>query len=280
MEEFTRALVADMPILMHGSGDVEPNSVDSAAANLVASLTSKYVSGLVDAAVSAHDVLTDGGGGHIPPPPPPRERKRRRSYVDLYDPNGDEDVRDDDQRSDHNNVNDLDNSPWDEGWDCPLRFPPQTATTTPTKPPSPPLSSPTSPSSTDLSGIDLFPNITRRAYASIPSAMGTQCFIFPICHDSELYGRVMEIQAAKRNLAVHLQIGTLVDATAEEAVNALADGMFGWVGRRATGVDVTEPVEEIDELRNILARNYNPDVARRMDLETRLPGLDSLLPTH
>ena len=67
------ALLPDLPLLMHGSGDVPPEEVNPLSVATLAKLTEKYVASLVSAAMDAHDVFTDGevvGGGACLGPPP------------------------------------------------------------------------------------------------------------------------------------------------------------------------------------------------------------------
>ena len=56
------------------SGDVSPDGVDPESVALLADLTTNYISGLVDAAVDVHDILTDGSG--VAPPQPPINVKK------------------------------------------------------------------------------------------------------------------------------------------------------------------------------------------------------------
>ena len=74
-EDAVEAIAPDMPLLMHGCGDVAPSDVNPETARLVAQLTVKHISELVDAAVDAHHILTDGAGGLLPPPPLANKRK-------------------------------------------------------------------------------------------------------------------------------------------------------------------------------------------------------------
>ena len=62
------AIPPDMPLLMHGSGNVAPSQVNADTVAILSELTVQYISQLVDAVVDAHDLLTDGTGGVLPPP--------------------------------------------------------------------------------------------------------------------------------------------------------------------------------------------------------------------
>mmetsp|Transcript_14581 Transcript_14581/g.21523 ORF Transcript_14581/g.21523 Transcript_14581/m.21523 type:complete len:192 (+) Transcript_14581:342-917(+) len=51
----------------------------------------------------------------------------------------------------------------------------------------------------------------------VSSAIDTQCFIFPICHDATQYGRVMEVQQARRQIAPLMLDQVMMDMVKEEA---------------------------------------------------------------
>ena len=262
-DSFTLALVPDLPLLMHGSGDVEPMDVDPESVRLLASLTAQYVARLVDAAVDAHDVLTDGAGGLCPPPLHKKYReksfskKRSRDGAevvgggdDFWDEplpepkvkrktSTDEDVQQiNNQYHQHQDQNILDDAPlpqvpYDE-WVV-------------------------------LAGVDVFARRRRSPYASVPHAIGTQCFIFPICHDPALYGRVMEIQAARRNLAPMLIDPVLTDMVRDEGV-ALVRAELGGGGADGNGSPDS-------------AGDTGGAPARPAD-KAIWPGLEDILPTH
>ena len=50
----------------------------------------------------------------------------------------------------------------------------------------------------------------------VSSAIATKSFIFPICHDAELYGKVLDLQAARRDFAHDMLDKVLIDAINEE----------------------------------------------------------------
>ncbi|KAL7560369.1 hypothetical protein ACA910_002330 [Epithemia clementina (nom. ined.)] len=69
------ALVHDMPLLLHGSGDVVPSHVNPETVHLVSCLTAQYISKLVDASLSSHFTFLDEPEVfHVPPPSFPRHR--------------------------------------------------------------------------------------------------------------------------------------------------------------------------------------------------------------
>lgn len=204
--EVVTAISADMPLLMHGSGDVQPASVNGDSALLLSKLTANYIHELVGAAINAHDILTDGAGGLLAPPPPvahngkavrpplpyrrkypgadEKKRKRKIGGEDYWDdPLPQPKIR---AHSSHNNNKQTPEIVHVDEW-------------------------------VGLSGVDFYETSRSRApHVSLPSAIGTQCFIFPICHDAQLYGRVMEVQAARRNIAPVLMDSVVMDMVAEE----------------------------------------------------------------
>ena len=72
-KSLAHALIPDLPLLMHGSGDVLPEQVDPVSVATLARMIENYVASLVSAAVDAHDIFTDGevvGGNACLGPPP------------------------------------------------------------------------------------------------------------------------------------------------------------------------------------------------------------------
>jgi len=244
--EAVAAIAPDMPLMMHGSGDVPPSEVRPDTAALIAELTVQYIAELVDAAVDAHDILTDGAGGILPPPPLPNKRKppcplppsintRKRKKPDT------------------------------DYWDEPL--------------PEPKIRSEVSTQQSEnkqatadewvgVAGVDFWEESrSRKAHVTAPSAIGTQCFIFPICHDAGLYGRVMEVQAARRNIAP-----VLMDSVWLDMVNA-EGGRLGSSTRKrpATPANEAENLEEAEE---------EDEENAEAELLPTWPGMESLLPVH
>lgn len=171
--ELVAAINNDLPLLMHGSGDVHMNEVDPASTSLLADLTASYISNLVTAAVDAHDILTDGSG--VAPPRTTKNSTNKSKSVEKNKTLNDWDwdlslPSNKKQKKQILDSNDTGNDPKtvkEENWIGAL-------------------------------GIDVHAS-TRRPKPS--SSIGTQCFIFPICHDAALYGRVLEVQAARRKIA-------------------------------------------------------------------------------
>uniref|UniRef100_A0A7S2EC34 Uncharacterized protein n=1 Tax=Trieres chinensis TaxID=1514140 RepID=A0A7S2EC34_TRICV len=266
--EFASSLVPDLPLLMHGSGDVAPCEVEPGSVRALADLTATFVSRLVAAAVDAHDILTDGAGGVCPPPPPSQTftrdttssncaatetgKKRKRDWVgdggdDFWDeplPEPKVKKRVEDSTAgdeDHYQIqgSDRQHQQWGQDDDQQVPFNEWVG----------------------LSGVDVFTRRRRAPYASVPSAVGTQCFIFPVCHDAALYGRVMEVQAARRNVAPVLLDPVLMDMVRNEGA-ALVRGERGAEG------DNDDDPEGAAKLQT------------RPVFEAVWPGLEDVLPIH
>jgi hypothetical protein len=231
-EKVVKAISPDIPLLMHGSGDVVPQEVNLDTAGLVAELTAQYIARLVDAAVEAHHTLTDNGKGGILPPP------SRQYRTPLVPPMMMDQINNNNNTSTITTTAAADSTTMKttqqqrkrrkagiEYWDDPIPVPEiHNSTTTATD--FEKLSSRNSSSKSDMTadrcwvgvaGVDFFETSrTRKAYVTTPSVMGTQCFVFPICHDAQLYGRVLEVQSARRNLEPELVDTTVMDLVRTE----------------------------------------------------------------
>jgi hypothetical protein len=245
-EDAVEAIAPDMPLLMHGCGDVAPSDVNPETARLVAQLTVKHISELVDAAVDAHHILTDGAGGLLPPPPLANKRKEVSSS------------------SCSTNTPKRQKASATDYWDEPL--------------PEPKIRSENSTEEKHVvnadewcgvAGVDFFQDSrSRSAFVSAPlTAIGVQSFVFPVCHDSGLYGRVMEVQAARRNIAP-----VLMDSTWLDMVNAEGGRLLSSKNKRPeTPANDTENPEDTEQ--------EDGEHVEEEVLPT-WPGLDSLLPIH
>lgn len=100
-----------------------------------------------------------------------------------------------------------------------------------------------------------------------PSAIGTQCFIFPICHDAGLYGRVMEVQAARRSIAP-----VLIDSVVLDMVEA--------EGGRLQSATRKRPASAANDSENIDDEQEEDEDNNEEELLPTWPGLDSILPIH
>lgn len=234
------AIAPDMPLLMHGSGDVAPDQVNADTVALLSELTVQYISQLVDAAVDAHDLLTDGAGGVLPPP---NKRKRKLTERNDYwdEPLPEPKVRSQ-QPGTNNSMSMFQSSEAEENKD--------------------------NSSSSLLCGVDFWETArTRKAYVGVPSAIGTQCFIFPICHDAGLYGRVMEVQAARRSIAPMLVDSVLIDMVTAE-------------GGRLGSAAQTRPASAANDSENVVDAEEEDEDNNEEELLPTWPGLESILPIH
>lgn len=161
----TRALASDMPVLMHGSGGGEGNWETQ---KLVATLTVQYCQRLVEAAIDARDMLlSDNHRDLLPPPPLPRSRKpalpsntkRKRASEEFWD-----DPLPEPKIRGQGSAVPKDETETEDKW-------------------------------VGVAGVDLWEK--SRARAAYVSGISSQQFMFPVCHDTYVYGRIREVQAAK-----------------------------------------------------------------------------------
>ena len=201
--ELVKALIPDLPLLMHGSGDVNPEQVDPSTTFLLAELTARYIQNLVDAAVDAHEISTDGNGDGILPPLPPNQsfsssKKRKiantkctHEKLSVWDDNHDLIKSNDNQGNNYNQNHHTQENMIDDEWQG-------------LKP-------------MDFFAADRYDQRVRRPRNGLN--IGAQAFIFPICHDKELYSRVKEVRAARRNMISDLLDPVLLDVMNEECEN-------------------------------------------------------------
>lgn len=215
-QAFIEDLIPDLPLLMYGSGDVHPTQVDPATTELIATLTAEYIDKLVKAAVDAHDLLTDGAGGSLPPP----------SFEKKLE----------------------------DDWSAPLPMPTikntnmktNTKTTdvkTKRNGPSHGHSQSNSGKRRELEqekelikGIDFYKDRIRSTHNSVPSAINAQSFIFPICHDAEIYNKVKDNESFKAEIDRELIDSSIIDFIRDETDGGdhLAASVFHWVGVHAS----------------------------------------------
>eukprot|EP00978_Attheya_sp_CCMP212_P033937 scaffold139743_cov55-Attheya_sp.AAC.1 len=279
MVEAARGLESDLPLCMYGSGDVAPanagttdDGVNAASVQLLAELTATYIANLVDAAVSAHDIQTDGRGGILPPPPPPHHRR-------PHPPAPYDDSRPFDSNKNNTSVVRTKKRPrpQDDCWDEPLPEPKLKSEIKEEAAVAAAAVAGTEGSSVGVdewvgvAGVDLYERSrSRKAYASLPSTIGTQCFIFPICHDAALYGRVMEVQAARRHIAPVLLDPVWMDVI--RGSSSMLEGTKDDLGRQ--GLDASAAAA--------IAGIMGPEGGMGGipgDLPV-WPGLEHILPTH
>lgn len=184
-------LAKDMPLIQHGSGDVPPSSVLPSTSKVLATLTAQFISNLVDAALDAQTILCDSDASQPQVLPPPRFPRQRKPPIPpplaatMAESVGAKKRR---RRAD------------DDFWDEPVVPKLRTNKRAETA-----LVAKSSPPSIDdwvgVAGVDLLETSrSRSAYVRGPHALSTQSFVFPVCHDSYAYNRVLEVQASKRSL--------------------------------------------------------------------------------
>lgn len=272
--EVVHAIELDMPLVMHGSGDVEPTAVNAHSARLLSELTANYIASLVGAAVETQEMLN---GGPRPLPPPPLPKCRKTAPPRPYEP-----PRPENKPSATANTtttttvmtNKIPEKPHrkrrrttDEFWDEPLPEPKiKNKPTKVTETRGPKFEGVPVDEWVGVSGVDFFEaNRARSAHVTAPLAIGTQSFIFPVCHDMGLYGKVLEIQAARRSIAP-----LLVDPVIQEALKTERDLQGpGSLRKRTKKQEENQEPEEIDSE----GEDENEGMAE-------WPGLEYLLPLH
>lgn len=164
-DKAVEAVSNDIPLMMHSVGDSLTPDPDTV--RLVSALTVQYMGRLVDAALDAREIFhPDIHEGTIPPlPPPPLDNhraapKRKREQF----------------------------------WDDPLPKPKIRSRETP-KPTTEDVKDNEAQEWVGLAGVDLWEQ--SRARAAYVRGITSHQFIFPLCHDSYLYGRIRGVQAKK-----------------------------------------------------------------------------------
>lgn len=244
-ERLISSFMQDLPILMHGSGDVSPEQINPSTSNILAELTANYVRDLVHAAIDAHDIYS-GHNVHILPenydrsPDHSSNRKRGNTNVeestsiqkettaakrtkvdsptksnvtnescwgtnnDLFLGNNNNNKKNTSPKPENSSMNDNKHQDWTGGligadfysrhrYEEKVRLPENSS-----------HSSTVSPFAQPSRGLNI----------------STQSFIFPICHDAELYGRVKEVQAIRRTFMNDLVDPVLMEVMKEECLSA------------------------------------------------------------
>jgi hypothetical protein len=321
------ALIPDLPLLMYGSGDVSPANVDPISVATLATYIEQYVGKLICAALDAHDIYTDGQvvGGYacLGPPPFPSSSSAMiggggvgggDNYLDEDVYNVDETVRDDDNEDDENTT--LTNKRKErtaiDYWDMPL--PPNkkgindngtfrtnndgalddydnigdyydnvavgdddiAAATTSTTP--------------GVVPIDLHSNErTRNYYVTSTSALDVRSFIFPICHDAELYQRVKDIQSTRRSIQRDVYDRTMLDVILDEGRKEGRRGMVdmydGVLGRDKNNTTAANKKKEVKFNSSYEEKSVDDDNGANIvgaglvdaGVTPSWPGMDSLL---
>jgi hypothetical protein len=161
-QQAVAGIAQDLPVLMYGSGDSSPGSVDQESVQVLAELTANYVANLVAAAVDAHEVYTDGQGYIAPTTLYTCESNQRQSLGGVG-----------------------------------RRFEDAPAL---------------------CAGLD-FGTCTSKYQSKKPktsTAISARSFIFPICHNATLYGKVLDIQSARRDIGPELTDKVMMDTIRDE----------------------------------------------------------------
>ena len=128
-----------------------------------------------------------------------------------------------------------------------------------------------------VAGVDFFEDSRiRKAHVALPTAIGAQCFIFPVCHDKHLYGKILEIQATRRSMEPLLQDSVVMNVIRNEGLlqgsGALRKRTRFSNPLKKDGGDTQEDEDDEPETTDYLE---DEDSGRPI-----WPGLDELLPMH
>jgi len=303
-KEAVAALSRDMPILMHGSGDVLPSEVNSDTVQLLSELTVRYISNLVDAAIDAQQLLA---GGHVKKPPPPRYPRSRQPRL----PSAPEEPKNEQPAMAPTTASKKGSSafasdiikamvlkkrplyPDVDYWDEPLPEPKivrkkakpahdrdtASAVTAFNQPVNADEDEESKPVHIDhwvgAAGVDLWEQSrSRAAYVRMPDALGVQCFIFPICHDGFLYGKVMQVQASRRAIVPVLTDSVLMDLVRTEGALRHAPRRRRTKVRNKKESSGDADVEEDDD------DEGDDDDNLEQENGAAWPGMEYLLPVH
>lgn len=308
-ETLAHALLPDIPLLMHGSGDVLPEDVNPHSVATLARLIENYVSSLVGAALDAHDVFTDGevvGGGACLGVPPfsggdnaevddseevvgkskahsAKKQKKKRKRVDYWDVPLPPPLTKNRRTSTTSSKNGSDLSDGDDSDDdTPIigSFRRQASSAS--------MSSINAGNDLTVEGfapVDLYANErTRNYYVTAPTAMDARSFIFPICHDAFLYQRIKEVQASRRAIGRETVDTTLMDVMKEEGGLigrwGNADMLDAVLGGRANNDGSNEAADkDKSETNDKTNESKNTEVGAGLldaDVEPSWPGLNAL----
>ncbi|KAG7368785.1 hypothetical protein IV203_031528 [Nitzschia inconspicua] len=309
--EIVQALSKDMPLIMHGSGDVRETNPESEL--LLSKLTADYISNLVEAAVDAHAILNGGHRPPLPPPPPPYKKrkepplpapyiwpadiittpgatlstksaasskKKSTKNIESSNPSRTAATLKSDPNLCGRRKRDVDY------WDEPLPEP-----KIKNKPPSQPRRDDGMPQEKEVdgvkigdwvgvAGVDFFPDSrSRSAHVTMPTAIGTQSFLFPVCHDAGLYGKILDIQSARRSLEPLLADTTIRDVIRNESGTLRSQRRRETKRQKPKTSNATAGAASGDEDEE---EDDEPEETDSEDDELGAvwPGLEGLLPVH
>lgn len=336
--EIVDSLSKDMPLIMHGSGDVPIWDVNPRSARILAQLTANYISNLVEAAVDSQEILNDGERPSLPPPPLMSKEKRRKAPLPSayeWPPSllaksskapatttaATKKKKKQTKAEAAAAAKGTTGAATPDAKDAAAKK----ATTTGAKPaaavnkpnfgekkkrkrrdvdywdeplPEPKIKNKTSSEPTfseadgiiykgvpigdwvGVAGVDFFEDSRiRNAHVSLPAAVGAQNFIFPVCHDKHLYGKILEIQATRRSMEPILTDSVVMDVIRAETN---LQGPFGALRKRRereqkqkkSGGETSGGQEDEDE------EPEGTDSEDEFSRRPVWPGLDELLPMH
>ncbi|KAL3940088.1 MAG: hypothetical protein SGBAC_005298 [Bacillariaceae sp.] len=264
-----------MPLIMHASGD--PTEADPESIRLLSELTANYIGSLVHAAMDAHAMMHQG---NQPLPPPPFQRVKRQfplpgsefsstvpypaiNPVDAKAGTGATTSTTNRKEAKRRRITgDLFDEPLPEPK---IKNPSSSATT----------SDPALEEWVGVQGVD-FQESSRARTAYTAEAISTSAFIFPICHDPGLYGRVMEVQQTARRSLAPLLADPIVQAVVAEEGKEMGRRFKAPKKKKKEAVlEGGENDEEEDEENDAEAADE-----RDQEQSVKWPGLESLLPVH
>jgi len=327
------SLSKDMPLIMHGSGDVPMRDVNIRSSRFLAQLTANYISNLVEAAIDSQEILNDGERPPLPPPPLiskekrpkaplpsayewppsllPRPTKTSTSKKKKKVTKGDATAAASSASGTSSSIKDSATKKTTIGtkpsiavnkpnfgekkkrkrrdtdyWDEPLPEP-----KIKNKPASESIA--TEPEGiiyegvpigdwVGVTGVDFFEDSRiRNAHVALPAAVGAQNFIFPVCHDKHLYGKILEIQATRRLMEPILTDSVVMDVIRAETnlqgpLGALRKRREREKKQKKNGGDASGAQESEDEEPDATDSEDEYSSSRR----PVWPGLDELLPMH
>jgi hypothetical protein len=214
----TRGLAVDVPVLLHGSLGGSLNSSNSSidekkfdpeltakavrdTHHLIAALTAQYIHRLVDAALDVRDMQLFGDAAHYDNlrhqlPPPPLES--------LYQPRTSQNIIEVESKSYQRKHSLISGNSWDNPLPKPKIRGRSDSKTGTTRDEHLQQNAKNDIRDTDqwigAVGLDMWQNSRARAIYIQNRSVTPQHFIFPLCHDSYVYGRIREVQASKVNV--------------------------------------------------------------------------------
>jgi len=256
-EKTVQAIAQDIPLVMHSAGDVL--TPDPSTAGLVSALTVQYMARLCDAAIDSREILHPdiaSASPEVPPLPPPSlahhrtaPKRKREDYWD--EPLPEPKIR---GRPDTNETEQDTKANEAEDW-------------------------------VGVAGVDLWEH--SRARAAYVRGISSQQFKFPLCHDSYVYGRIREVQAAKMTNLTPLLQETVLHETVQTEGQLLHQqeqqqrrlrktinptGKHKEANAKEESGNTSDPEDE----------DGDSEGAKSDDEGDRpmWPGMESLLPTH